>query len=230
MSIRKKSRVSGIFSNDLIIPVVLVLSYTLAFFIIRGSVPTGHELINDFSSIYARFGYYIIFISALLEALVVLSFFVPGLLGMSMGALFARTGHTQLSLVILTASLGLIIGYTIDFLLGRFGFSRLVRKIGYGRLIDIAHQKLIAYKNRGLLLGFIYPNIAAFLSLVTGTAKHSFVTFLLLSVLGTLFWVSLWAVLIFFIGDIFLKVFTNYFYILIIIGVGIFFFVQNRGK
>ncbi len=227
---RRKNLQTVLFSHDLLIPVALFVSYAVAFFIIRGSVPTGQELINDFSSIYARFGYYIIFISALLEALVVLNFFVPGLLGMSMGALFARTGHTQLSLVILTASLGLIIGYNIDFLLGRFGFSKVIRKIGYGRLIDIAHQKLTAYKNRSLLIGFIYPNIAAFLSFVAGTTKHSFTVFFLLSIIGTLFWVSLWAALIYLSGDIFLKLFTNYFYILIIVTGGAFFFIQRKNK
>lgn len=223
----QKNILSILQKSDLLIPAVILIVYLIIFFTIRGSLPTATELINDFGSIYARFGYYIIFVSALLESLVVISFFTPGLLAMSMGALFARTGQTQLPLVIITACLGLILGYLIDFLLGQFGFSKLIQKIGYGRIISLAQDKLSSLGPKSLVFGFIYPNIAAFLSLAAGTTKYSFLAFFPLAVGATFFWITFWATLIYFIGDIFLKILTTYSYIIILIAIGLYLTVQK---
>lgn len=197
-------------STSLILPVLLIATYVVFLILLKGTFPSGDEIISHFASIYERFGYEIIFISAFLEALVVVNFFVPGLITMAMGAVFARTGVTELQLVIFFASLGLILGYIIDFLLGCLGFAGFLKKVGYGQILTKAKKQFDRFGAHGLVLGFIYPNVASFLSFAAGSAGMNFKLFFSLAVLSSALWMPAWGLLIYAMGDIFLTIFTKY--------------------
>lgn len=198
------------FLGSVIIPSVLILAYIGFFIFVRGAIPTTEEIIRHFAALYSRFGYEIIFISAILEALVLINFVVPGLIAMAMGAIFARTGHIELTLVILTAALGLIIGYVIDFLLGSLGFGKFLKKIGGGWVLNKALGELNRFGTGGLIVGFAYPAVASFLSLASGATGMKFVNFLTLAILSCAFWIPLWGIIIYALGEIFLNIITRY--------------------
>ena len=138
------------------------------------------------------------------------NFFVPGMVAMAMGAVFARTGYIELTGVILTASCGLIIGYSIDYLLGYFGFGDFLKKTGYSWFLEKAKKEFNKFGIRGLILGFSYPNVGSFLSLAAGASAMNVAWFLLLAILSSAFWVSLWGLLIYALGAIFLTILIKY--------------------
>lgn len=195
---------------------MLLISYIFFIVVARGVIPTADELIDTFASLYTHYGYEIIFAAAALEALVVINFFVPGMLTIALGGVFARSGQIELTGVVLAAAAGAMIGYTLDFLLGHFGLSEVLIKAGYGRFLGKAKQTLGKFGTRGLILGFSYPNIGAFLSLAAGASQLKFSRFILIMMLSTLFWVTIWGILIYAVGDIFLIILRKYSFLVLV--------------
>ncbi|MBI2011223.1 DedA family protein [Candidatus Daviesbacteria bacterium] len=218
----KSSFLAKIFQGDLILPLLLLTIYIVFLIIARGYFPTASEVVKSFGHLYESFGYQIIFTSALLEASVLVNFFVPGTLGMAMGAIFARTGQVDLTLSILSASSGVVLGYSLDYILGYYGFGEVVKKLGYKNFLQTSEDQLNKLGYRGLILGFINPTIASFLSLAAGTAGMKFYNFFTLSLISTLFWMSIWGVIFYIFGEILLLLLIRYtilFFIIVIAGI-----------
>ncbi len=207
----------SIFSLSSIAPLVLIALYLVFLVFIRGALPTAQEIIDHFASIYERYGYEIIFVSAALESLVLVNLFVPGLVAMALGAIFARTGHIELTLVVLAATSGVLLGYIIDYFLGYFGFGDFFSKTGLGWMVKKAREQLNKLGTHGLILGFAYPNVASFLSLAAGTVKMRFGWFLLIAILSSAFWMPIWGIVIYSLGDIFLTVLTKYSFLIVLV-------------
>ncbi len=205
-----------IVKNDLILPITLLATYIVFLIVARGVVPTSEELIEVFAGLYAKYGYEIIFVSALLEGLVLVNLFVPGMLALALGAVFARTGETDLTLVILTASTGIVLGYIIDFLMGYFGFGDTLKKLGYEGFLNTSRDKLKRFGNRGLIVGFFHSNVGSFLAFAAGTMRLSFSNFLIVALASTLVWATVWGVAAFYFGEIFLFVIKRYSFLLVL--------------
>jgi membrane protein DedA with SNARE-associated domain len=212
-----------LFSSDLLLPLLLLITYIVFLVLIRGVIPTGDELVDAFASLYQKYGYEIIFFSAFLESLVLVNFFVPGQIGMALGVIFAKTGQTEFPLVVLFVSLGSLLGFIIDFILGYFGFSDIFNKLGYGYLLKKGREQLIKFGKRGLALSFVHITIAAFSSLSAGTLKMNWFTFALIASISTLFWVTVWSIVIYLLGDVILLVFRRYTFLILLLGITILF-------
>lgn len=203
------------------IPVLVISLYLVLLIIIRQSLPSSEDFVSQLSSLYGRYGYEIVFLGSILEALVLVNFFAPGAVAMGLGAVFARAGQLDLTLAILTAVAGAIIGYTLDFILGLFGFSAFLEKTDFGKTLGKIRNRLEKSKMRSLSLGFIHPNIGSFLSLAAGTLRMHFIQFSLLALLSTLAWYSLWGIMVFVLGEVFLTVLTKYAFVLILLALSV---------
>ncbi|MBI4039748.1 VTT domain-containing protein [Candidatus Daviesbacteria bacterium] len=202
--------------NDLIAPGILIIVYATFFIVVKKTIPSTEALVADFGRLYGSYGYQIIFLAAALESLVLVNFVVPGMVTMALGAIFARTGQTELTLVVLFASLGVLSGYTLDFVLGQFGFADALKKMGYSRFLNQAGKRLDQLGVRGLSLGFVHPNVASFLSLAAGAGQMSFAKFFPTAAVSVIFWMSLWAVVIYALGDTILTIITRYGFLVIV--------------
>lgn len=203
-------------SFELVAPVTLLLIYIALFIFLRGSMPTSDEIFANITNLYRRFGYEVVFLGALLEALLLVNLFVPGLIIVAFGAIFARAGEIDLTTVVLVAVTGALLGYVTDFLLGSLGFGKIINKVGYSRILNQAKDRLHKSLIPTFALGFIQPNIGSFISLAAGAVRMKFRTFLLLATLSTIAWASFWAVLIFALGEVFLIILTKYIWIVVL--------------
>ncbi|MEK7617041.1 MAG: VTT domain-containing protein [Patescibacteria group bacterium] len=196
------------------IPVILIILYVGFVLLLRSIFPSGKELVDFLETLYGRFGYEIISIGSFFEALAFINFFVPGVLAVGFGVIFAKVGDLDLTFVILAATSGAILGYMLDFVLGRFGFGQLLEKMGYKKMVDVAKLKIEKFDWKTFSLGFIHPNIGAMVALAAGALKIDFRKFFVLASLSTLVWYILWGLLIFALGKIFLTIFSRYVFIL----------------
>lgn len=200
---------------DLALPIVLILVYIFFLVILRGYIPTSEELVQTFASLYQKYGYEIIFVASFLEALILINLFVPGQMAMALGVVFARSGQTELIPVIIVASLGALAGYILDYSIGFFGFADIIKKLGYQDILNQANLQIKKFGDRSLILGFAQSNLGALISLSAGTISIKPRTFLLIAVIATFFWMSLWGILIYIIGDIVLHIFSKYAFLII---------------
>lgn len=207
-------------ASDLLFPTILIGIYIIFLILARGVMPTSEELIDSFALLYRNYGYQIIFVSAFLEALILVNLFVPGQLAMALGAVFARTGQTELSFVVLTASAGALCGYILDYLLGFFGFADTLKKIGYGKFLSESKSKIRQFGKRSLIIAFIHSNIASFISLAAGTVGINWKTFLLIAAISTLMWTTSWGIIIYILGEVVLLLIKKYAFLLMIIVIG----------
>jgi len=214
---RLKKILELFFSSALIAPLVLITVYLGVLFLIKGTTLTPDQVISHFASLYSRYGYEIIFAGALMEALVVINFFVPGITIVVLGAVFARSGQVHLTYGILAAAVGSIVGFMIDFALGYFGFYHIVNRLGYGLALTKAKGQIDKSAVRTFALGFIHPDIGSFIATAAGILRMNFVNFLVLTTFSTLAWVSFWGLLVFAFGRVFLTILTKYTLVLVIL-------------
>lgn len=217
-------------SLETLVPLIVIISYVLLLIILRGALPTPNELISHAASLYERFGYEVIFTGAALEAMVLINLVVPGITAVALGAVFARSGQTDLAYVIAAASLGAMLGYILDFFLGYFGFGKILKKIGQESVLNKARQNLEKSGIKSFGLGFVHPDVGSFMALAAGTLRMKFIEFMILSVLSTVFWVSFWGLVIFALGDIFLIVLTKYFSILVVMLISAWILINIHSK
>lgn len=205
---------------DLILPIGLLLTYIVFLIVARRVVPTSDELVMVFQDLYGRYGYEIIFVSALLEGLVLVNLFVPGMVALALGAIFARTGEIDLTLVILTASLGTVLGYFLDYSTGYFGFGETLKKLGYESFLVTSKNNLKKFGNRGLIVGFFHSNVGSFLSFAAGTIKYDFLNFIVVAIVSTFVWATVWGLTAFYLGEIFLYIVKRYSFLLVLASIG----------
>lgn len=198
-------------------PVGLLIAYGIFLLVVKDSSPTSAQLVNSFSKLYAKYGYEVIFFGALLEALVMVNLFVPGAAAVALGAVFARTGDVDLSLAVLAGAGGALVGYSIDFALGYFGFHEVIEKLGYDKILHKTKSRVQKSSLISFTVGFIHPNIGALISLAAGILKLDFKGFFGLVSLSTLAWYSFWGILIFAVGEAFLTIFTKYGFVLVLL-------------
>lgn len=173
-------------------------------------MPPQDELIVHLSGLYERYGYEMIFIGAFFESLVLINFLVPGVVTIGLGAVFARVGDLNLGYGILAATAGCMLGYVIDYVIGSLGIGEILKRVSNKKTLDETKKSVEKYALKSFILGFIHPNIGAFVSIAVGASKVTFKTFFILVTLSTLFWMSLWGLLIFTFGKLFLVVLTKY--------------------
>lgn len=188
----------------------MLIAYGLFLYFISGVMPTSDRLVAHLSSLYERYGYEILFFGALLEAWVVVNVFAPGMVALAFGGVFARTGHISLPYAIAVAASGAIIGYMIDYLLGYFGFSKLIERLAGIDAFNKFKRRISGMDIKLFGMGFFHPNVGSVIALAAGTVKMHALGFLLVSSISTLFWFSLWGILVYELGDIVLFVLNRY--------------------
>lgn len=223
-----------IVKSDLILPSVLLASYIVFLFVIKGVLPTPDELLNFFAEYYARYGYEIIFIAALLESLVVINLFTPGQVALALGIIFARTGDTSLPLVMLAVTLGALTGYMIDYLIGLYGFADFLKKFHQEGFVEKAKHHLKKTELRSLLISFINNNIGSYMSLAAGALNFNAFRFFFIAMAATIFWVIVWSLIIYSLGDLVLIIIRKYSTVMAMIFFGFLIFSMawrpNRNK
>ncbi len=202
---------------SIITPLILITLYLAVTLVLKSFLPSGRGLIDHLASIYGRFGYEIVIIGAFLEALVIINFFTPGVAAIGLGVIFAKSGQLDFNLVIISAVLGALVGFSLDFWLGRLGIGEILVRMGYKETIDKWEAKIEKSGLKTFSLGFIHPNIGAFVSLTAGTLEMDFKKFFLLSFLSTLVWYIIWGLAIFALGRIFLVILSRYVFILFLL-------------
>ncbi|MBI2596487.1 VTT domain-containing protein [Candidatus Daviesbacteria bacterium] len=222
--------IRAVVTNDLLLPLILLLSYLAFLFIARGVFPTSEQLIISFENLYAKYGYEIIFMAALFESLIFLNLFAPGGGALILGVIFARSGQTELDLVIIFASLGAVLGYTLDFVIGYLGLFDIINTLGYGKMIDRSKGRIERFGNQGLIFGFIHPNLGAFVSLAAGVLKIKPANFFIIAALSTIVWATLWGLAVYAMGDVFLVILRKYSFLVVLLIIGIMMLGRIWGK
>lgn len=210
------------------IGIALLLIFYLTFLLfVRERIPDAETLLSLISELYKNYGYYIIFFGALFEATFIISLYLPGATVVLLGAALSRTGAIQFPIALSLAILGFVMGYTINYVLGKYGWYRLLGRLGLKKGIEIAKTSLENNESKTILLGYFHPSSASFITTAAGVLRIPFKKFFLLSFLSQVFWSLLWGSLAYIFGLVLVEFFMKYFGF-VVAGVVVVWFLSKR--
>lgn len=165
------------------------------------------ELLGEF---YNQYGYLSVFLGTLGENTALLGFLLPGNSLALLGAVYARLGTLNLGWVIFLASLGTILGYHIDYLLGRFilaraasdwSRSRLGRRVRLGGRLRLARMLIAKHGGKAILISHLAGQLRSFVALSAGMTRMNYPRFLGYELVAATLWNTAFCLLGFFLAS-----------------------------
>lgn len=158
------------------------------------------SIINDFLlnlplPLIDHWGYLIIFVSAIVEALPILGTFIPGQTIVIFSGFLAWLGILRLDAVIVVAASGAIIGDLLAYIIGRkYGHDFIVR---YGKYFFLNQERFEKTKRlvqehagKTLVIGRFSPFTRAVAAFIAGISKVKFSRFIFFTVSGGIVWAT----------------------------------------
>jgi membrane protein DedA with SNARE-associated domain len=158
---------------------------------------TLNEWINLLGEFYHYYGYLTVFLGTLGENTALLGLLLPGNSLALLGAVYARLGTLHLGWVILFATLGTILGYHIDYLLGRFALerfatgwsaSRLGRRIRLAGRLRLARRLITKHGGKAILISHLIGHLRSFVALSAGMTRMKYRRFLGYEIVAAALW------------------------------------------
>ena len=156
-----------------------------------------HEWIELLGQFYTHYGYLSVFLGTLGENTALLGLLLPGNSLALLGAVYARLGPLNLGWVIFLASLGTILGYHVDYLLGRFvlarvaagwSTSRLGRRIRLAGRLRLARRLIAKHGGKAILMSHLAGQFRSFVALSAGMTRMNYLRFLGYELLAASLW------------------------------------------
>jgi membrane-associated protein len=127
--------------------------------LVRWAADTVHELFD-------RYGYWVIFLGTMCENTLLVGLIVPGALVVILAGLAAQDGSISLPVAIGVGIAGTVIGDTISYCLGRFGWARFGQGAAFNEALAKVREPIL---RRGVLFVLVY-HFAGYTRLVGPTA------------------------------------------------------------
>lgn len=159
--------------------------------------PSLNEWLKLLGEFYDQYGYLAVFVGTLGENTALLGLLLPGNSLVLLAAVYARLGTLNLGWVILLASLGTILGYHIDYLLGRFvlaraasewSASRLGRRIRLAGRLRLARRLIAKHGGKAILMSHLIGQIRSFVALSAGMTRMKYLRFLGYELVAAALW------------------------------------------
>jgi membrane protein DedA with SNARE-associated domain len=211
-------------------PVIFIITLLAVQFAWRYfGFPTQDDLIKYVQTFFLTYGLWVIFISSIVESMLFLGWYFPGSLVIFLGVA-STAGHPYLAVkTVLAVSLGMFIGYCVNYVLGKYGWYKLLMKFGFKEELMKIEKRLL---NKGMFASFflyVMPGFGSLLSTAFGVLKFSPTKFLLFTALMVVFWNSIWGFLVYLFGMSLFKLLTNSVSMFVIFCL-YFFYMYNKQK
>lgn len=147
-----------------------------------------------------EYGILVVFVSAILEGLVVIGWYFPGSTIIVICLVLATDQALSFSLLGTSAAAGLSIAYAINYALGRYGWYKLLVRFGFSETIESAKRRLSKHGPSAIFLSFWQFGLASAMSTAAGILHYPLRSFLFLGGAAVVLWVTFYCALIFFMG------------------------------
>src|SRR3989344_6747756 len=163
-------------------------------------LPSDTEIMRLAGAFFDTYGYFAVFFSAVLEGALVVGLYYPGALVIFLSVILAGPDVARVATVVMVVTSAFSVGLSINYFLGKYGWYRLLLKIGLRHQLEKAEER---FKKRGALaiVGTAWDiNIESFTATEAGILRYPYGRFLFYPFFSFLVWNSFWATVIYFIG------------------------------
>jgi membrane-associated protein len=205
------------------VPLILITFYLLVYVLSDlFGLPSGDNFIGIVKSAFEKYGLWIVFLSALVEGFLLLGQYFPGGTIIFLGVISAGKNVSRAVEVVSVASLAFIIAYSLNYLVGKYGWYKLLVKFGLGKSLEESKQKLEKQGLNAVIFSYWEPNLASLTATAAGILDLPMRKFQVYSALGVVLWNIFWGVLVFTLGNSALEIIgLKYVLIVFVVWVGI---------
>ena len=144
-----------------VVPIGLFIFYVVTAIFIRSKFSNTPSFLSVIQGVYANVGYPLIFFGGVLESIFLVGLFVPGSVVLLIGAALSRLGVVAYPIVFMLGTSGLIVGYTINYFLGKYGWYNVLSFLGLVKGIEVGKEKLRRHGLRTILWGYFFQGSAS---------------------------------------------------------------------
>lgn len=168
-------------------------------------MPDLQGLFDALRTVYGAWGYPVVLAGALLENTVLLGLLLPGGSLVLLGAVYAQQGMLALPLVLLLGWLGMVLGTSIDYALGRWAMHAALRRTSLAaqlepKLAD-ARRFLVRHGAWALVVAHFIGHLRSFVAITAGMGRLSYRRFLCYEAVAALAWNLVWVLTGYALGD-----------------------------
>lgn len=180
-----------------VLGVFLLLYLAWRFF----GLPPEERLIEIARFYFDKYGLAILLVSSVVEGTVLVGWYYPGSLIIFLGVILAGKDIEKVAVAVGTITLGLFFAYIINFLLGKYGWYRLLLKFGLRNALEDAKERVSKHGLIAIFMSYWQPNLAALVATSAGILDFSFTKFFLYSLIAVSIWNTFWGTLVYFVGE-----------------------------
>jgi membrane protein DedA with SNARE-associated domain len=178
----------------------LALYLSLSIIWIIFNLPSPEELANIVKDLFGTYGLPVLFFSSIIESMLLLGGYFPGVFVIFISVIVA-TSIKEAIVVVTVATIGLLIGHSLSYFLGRYGWYNLLVKLGLKSSVDKAQANLIKKGPIAIFLSYWLPSAGALTDTAAGIIKMNYRRFLTYSIISSIFWNSLVGALVYILGN-----------------------------
>jgi len=188
----KKFFTSAIFEYSI---ALLFLIYLLTYDVI--GLPPVNELIQIIEKGFQHYGLIFLFVGLIVEGLFMVGFYFPGSIVAFMAVLTLGKTYSDIFLIILIGSFALILVNIFNYILGKYGYYKVLEKFGARNVIERMKRRFNKNQRGTILLFSSSPNFLAIISIYAGIVKTDLKKYLRFVSICVVFWVSLVSAVLF---------------------------------
>lgn len=151
------------------------------------NLPSNEELIKIATVWFDRYGLPIVFLSSIVEGVLLVGNYFPGVFVIFLGVILAST-ISQAMKVVIAATLGLFISHIFNYALGKYGWYKLLVKFGMKGAVEQARKRLVKRGPIAIISSYWLPNLGALTDTAAGIMHMPFRIFIKYSVISTIMW------------------------------------------
>lgn len=160
-------------------------------------IATPEEIVSNLTNWYEQYGYWVIFISALVEGIFVINLYFPGSTAILLGGALSSQNELSTVLLVVLIILGFFIAYIFNYFLGKHGLYRLLLRFGYKDAIEGTRQSLVLKGPKMMLVSFFHPNVGSVVTTGAGIINMPFKQFLLWCFVSLVIWDTIWGIIVY---------------------------------
>ncbi len=186
----------------LAIPFSLLIGYLILLAIQRiFNLPDNEHLIAAIKVYFDRYGLMMVFAGALMEGVLLLGQYFPGGFIIFLGVIAAGNDLGRVVEVVTIVSIAFVIGYSLNYAMGRYGWYLIFKKFGLDQAIENAKNKLARHELNAILSTYWEPNLASITATAAGVLRIPFQKFSFYSIIGIIVWNAFWGTLVHLLGE-----------------------------
>lgn len=188
------------------VPLILLAAFLIFIGIYQlFGLPSSNELVEIAQRYYSSYGYWVVFLGALVEGVLVINWYLPGSFVVVLGMLFARQGSLNPIIVVGLVVMAFCIDIVLNYALGRYGWYKLLLRLGLASPLERMRRKVVQHGLPLIFSTYFHPNVGALTAASCGILHLPFDRFLIYSILALIGWNSLWGAMVYMSGPAIMK-------------------------